>query len=164
MNLILIGLPGSGKSTVGRLAARQLGLSFVDADRYLEQQLGRRIPEIFAAEGEAYFRRLETQTLRELCARDHILLSTGGGAVLRRENRQLLRQSGLVIFLDRSPWAIRRTLKTANRPVITDDEAIFRLHRQRRGLYRSCARRSVNAPTAKLAAEQVCAIWKELQP
>lgn len=163
MKLILVGLPGSGKSTVGKLVARQLNLPFVDADRFLEQQIGRRIPEIFASDGEEAFRALESRILRQLCAGEDMVLSTGGGAVLRQENRELLRRSGLVIFLDRSPWAIRRTLKTSNRPVITDEEAIFRLSRQRRGLYRACAMRSVNAPTAKKAAEKVCAIWKEQQ-
>ena len=110
-NLIFVGLPGSGKSTVGRLAARTLGLPFVDADKALEQAEGRSIPDIFAAGGESYFRTLETRVLTDLCRREGMVLATGGGAVLRRENRTLLKGSGLVIFLDRSPCAIRRTLR-----------------------------------------------------
>lgn len=115
-NLIFVGLPGSGKSTVGRLAARTLGLPFVDADKALEQAEGRSIPDIFADGGESYFRTLETRVLTDLCRREGMVLATGGGAVLRRENRTLLKGSGLVIFLDRSPWAIRRTLRRPGPP------------------------------------------------
>ena len=135
-NLIFVGLPGSGKSTVGRLAARTLGLPFVDA---------------------------ETRVLTDLCRREGVVLATGGGAVLRRENRTLLKGSGLVIFLDRSPWAIRRTLRRQGRPLLTDDDAIFRLYRQRRSLYRAAAHHTVNKPTARQAAEEAVRLWREEQ-
>ena len=88
---------------------------------------------------------------------------TGGGAVLRRENRTLLKGSGLVIFLDRSPWAIRRTLRRQGRPLLTDDDAIFRLYRQRRSLYRAAAHHAVNKPTARQAAEEAVRLWREEQ-
>ena len=162
-NLIFVGLPGSGKSTVGRLAARTLGLPFVDADKALEQAEGRSIPDSFAAGGESYFRTLETRVLTDLCRREGMVLATGGGAVLRRENRTLLKGSGLVIFLDRSPWAIRRTLRRQGRPLLTDDDAIFRLYRQRRGLYRAAAHHAVNKPTARQAAEEAVRLWREEQ-
>ena len=92
-----------------------------------------------------------------------IVLATGGGAILRRENRKLLRDGGLVIFLDRSPWAIRRTLRQQGRPLLTDDGAIFRLARQRRDLYRAAAHHSVNKPTARQAAEEAVRLWREEQ-
>ena len=155
-NLIFVGLPGSGKSTVGRLAAKTLGLPFVDADKALEQAEGRSIPDIFAAGGE-------TRVLTDLCRREGMVLATGGGAVLRRENRTLLKGSGLVIFLDRSPWAIRRTLRRQGRPLLTDDDAIFRLYRQRRSLYRAAAHHAVNKPTARQAAEEAVRLWREEQ-
>lgn len=90
-NLIFVGLPGSGKSTVGRLCAKALNLPFVDADKFLEQREGRSVADIFASSGEGYFRDLESRVLAELCRREGIVLATGGGAVLRRENRRLLR-------------------------------------------------------------------------
>ena len=103
------------------------------------------------------------QPLAELCRREGIVLATGGGAVLRRESRRLLRDGGLVIFLDRSPWAIRRTLRRQGRPLLTDDGAIFRLARQRRDLYRAAAHHSVNKPTARQAAEEAVRLWREEQ-
>ena len=162
-NLIFVGLPGSGKSTVGRLCAKALNLPFVDADKFLEQREGRSVADIFASSGEGYFRDLESRVLAELCRREGIVLATGGGAVLRRENRRLLRDGGLVIFLDRSPWAIRRTLRRQGRPLLTDDGAIFRLARQRRDLYRAAAHPSVNKPTARQAAEEAVRLWREEQ-
>lgn len=161
-NLIFVGLPGSGKSTVGRLCAKALNLPFVDADKFLEQREGRSVADIFASSGEGYFRDLESRVLAELCRREGIVLATGGGAVLRRENRTLLKGSGLVIFLDRSPWAIRRTLRQG-RPLLTDDGAIFRLARQRRDLYRAAAHHSVNKSTARQAAEEAVRLWREEQ-
>ena len=83
-NLIFVGLPGSGKSTVGRLCAKALNLPFVDADKFLEQREGRSVADIFASSGEGYFRDLEYRVLAELCRREGIVLATGGGAVLRR--------------------------------------------------------------------------------
>ena len=82
-NLIFVGLPGSGKSTVGRLCAKALNLPFVDADKFLEQREGRSVADIFASSGEGYFRDLESRVLAELCRREGIVLATGGGAVLR---------------------------------------------------------------------------------
>ena len=155
-NLIFVGLPGSGKSTVGRLCARALNLPFVDADKFLEQREGRSVADIFASSGEGYFRDLESRVLAELCRREGIVLATGGGA-------RLLRDGGLVIFLDRSPWAIRRTLRRQGRPLLTDDGAIFRLARQRRDLYRAAAHHSINKPTARQAAEEAVRLWREEQ-
>ena len=152
-NLIFVGLPGSGKSTVGRLCAKALNLPFVDADKFLEQREGRSVADIFASSGEGYFRDLESRVLAELCRREGIVLATGGGAVLRRENRRLLR----------SPWAIRRTLRRQGRPLLTDDGAIFRLARQRRDLYRATAHHSVNKSTARQAAEEAVRLWREEQ-
>ena len=80
-NLIFVGLPGSGKSTVGRLCAKALNLPFVDADKFLEQREGRSVADIFASSGEGYFRDLESRVLTELCRREGIVLATGGGAV-----------------------------------------------------------------------------------
>ena len=100
-NLIFVGLPGSGKSTVGRLCAKALNLPFVDADKFLEQREGRSVADIFASSGEGYFRDLESRVLAELCRREGIVLATGGGAVLHEENYAPLHQNGVIFWLRR---------------------------------------------------------------
>lgn len=112
-NIVLIGMPGSGKSTVGRLVARATGRTFLDADREIEKRAGRPIPEIFAGEGEAAFRQLETEVLRDLGKRSGVVIATGGGAVLFERNLPLLRQNGWICRL-RRPLA---WLPTEGRPL-----------------------------------------------
>lgn len=99
MNLVLIGMRGSGKSTVGRLAAERLNWHLVDTDEQVERSAGRSIPDIFAQLGEAEFRRLERAAVADACARDGCVISTGGGAVLDPANRGDMRRNGLIVWL-----------------------------------------------------------------
>src|SRR3954468_14139157 len=96
-SLLLVGLPGSGKSTVGRGLARRVGLPFIDSDHAIEQRLGCSIREYFAREGEAAFRDIEQQVLAEISGGATCVLATGGGAVLRQANREILRAAGHVV-------------------------------------------------------------------
>ncbi|MCK7595013.1 shikimate kinase [Pseudomarimonas salicorniae] len=98
-NLILVGPMGAGKSSIGKRLARRFGLAFVDVDEAIEAQTGARIPVIFELEGEAGFRRRESELLAELCAGRDQLIATGGGAVLSEANRSLLSRSGFVVWL-----------------------------------------------------------------
>src|SRR5712675_751617 len=98
-NLILVGMMGAGKTTVGRMLARRLKRSFYDSDEEIERRCGVRIPVIFDIEGEAGFRTREAQAIAELCALDGVVLATGGGAVLAEENRRRLAASGTVVYL-----------------------------------------------------------------
>ena len=100
-NIVLIGMPGCGKSTVGRLLAERLGKRFVDADAYLVEKNGRSIPDIFAAEGEEGFRRLETEVLKELGRQSGLVIATGGGCVTKARNYPLLHQNGTIFCLNR---------------------------------------------------------------
>lgn len=100
-NLILVGMPGCGKSTIGKMLAEQLGKQFVDADEELVKTFGRSIPDIFAQEGEAGFREKETQILRELGKRSGLVIATGGGCVTQERNYPLLHQNGTIFWLQR---------------------------------------------------------------
>ncbi len=98
-NIYLVGLMGSGKTTVGKLASKQLGKSFVDSDHLIEERTGVRVPLIFEYEGEEGFRKRETKVLEELIAMKNIILATGGGIILEKSNQKLLVENGLVIYL-----------------------------------------------------------------
>ena len=100
-NIILIGMPGCGKSSVGAALAEKTGREFADTDDWVVKAAGKSIPDIFAADGEEAFRKLESDALKTLCKRGGLVIATGGGIVKRRENRNALKQNGTVIFLDR---------------------------------------------------------------
>lgn len=118
-NVILVGPMGAGKSTIGRLLAKELRLSFKDSDKEIEQRTGANIPWIFDVEGEAGFREREQAMLAELCQADGIVLATGGGAVLRPENRQALSSGGRVVYLHASvAQQLERTSRDRNRPLL----------------------------------------------
>lgn len=142
-SLFLIGMMGAGKSTIGRLLARALGFEFVDADREIEARSGVPITTIFEVEGEEGFRRREAAMLEELTQRRGLVIATGGGAVLREENRRNLRARGLVIYLQASADEIaRRTSHDKSRPLLqtTDPRAkIVSLLGERAPLYAETA-------------------------
>lgn len=119
-NLILVGPMGSGKSAVGRQLARALRRPFIDCDSELEKRTGVDIPLIFEKEGEAGFRARECELIAELVARQGVVLSTGGGAVLLDENRQRLREGGVVIYLETSiEQQLKRVRQGERRPLLT---------------------------------------------
>lgn len=110
---------GAGKSTIGRLLAKELRLPFKDSDKEIEQRTGANIPWIFDVEGEQGFREREQSAIAELCELDGIVLATGGGAVMRAENRQALRNGGRVVYLHTSvAQQLGRTARDRNRPLL----------------------------------------------
>lgn len=143
MIVSLVGLPGSGKSTVGRQLARRLQLPFVDSDHVIEERLGCSIREYFEREGEAHFRDVEESVLDELTRQHEGILSTGGGAVLREANREHLRSRGKVVYLKSSPEELYRRLRhDANRPLLQVADPLGRLrelYATRDPLYRETA-------------------------
>lgn len=121
-NVYLIGMPGSGKSTIGRALAKCLYLTFIDADRELTDRTGVAIATIFELEGEPGFRQRETALMAELCARADILVATGGGSILLEDNRRLLHATGVVIYLRAKLddlWS--RTRHDSKRPLLRTD-------------------------------------------
>ena len=128
-HLALVGLPGSGKSTIGRQVARQGGWVFVDADHAIEERLGCSIKDYFAQHGEAAFREIEAQVLRTLLqAPQPTVIATGGGAVLKPENRVALREGCTVFYLHATPEDIARRLRGDTvRPLLQGVDALQRL-------------------------------------
>ena len=122
-NLFLVGPMGVGKTTIGRLLAKELDLEFVDSDQEIERRAGANIAWIFDVEGEAQFRDRESAMIEELTKRSKVLVATGGGSILRSENRKKLISRGVVVFLDTSlELQIKRTEKDKKRPLLQNDD------------------------------------------
>lgn len=141
--LILVGMMGAGKTTVGRLLARRLKRRFLDTDEEIERRCGVRIPVIFDIEGEAGFRARETQMVAELCALDNVVIATGGGAVLAEENRRMIAACGVVVYLHaRPPHLWQRVRHDRNRPLLATADPLKKLeslYAERDPLYREVA-------------------------
>ena len=135
-NIVLIGLPSCGKSVIGQKLARLLSRPFEDTDRLIEQAAGMSIPEIFEKQGEAAFRELESRIIKDCSMKTGGVIATGGGAVLRDENVDFLKQNGRLIFLDR---ALTNLTPSADRPLARDAGAIRALSIKRRPIYLKAA-------------------------
>ncbi len=163
-NIYLIGPMGVGKSTVGRLLAAQLNLPFKDSDHVIEARTGADIPWIFDVEGEEGFRDRESAVLRDLSAERGLVLATGGGAVLREENRRYLNESGLTFYLTADvDQLLARTRKDKKRPLLQVDDPkqkIIDLLAQRDPIYRQAADFIVCASSGgpKQAVREIAAI------
>ncbi|MDP5208151.1 shikimate kinase [Microbulbifer sp. 2205BS26-8] len=142
-SIFLVGPMGAGKSTIGKLLAAQLRLPFADTDKVLEERTGADIPWIFDVEGEAGFRRRESDVLEELCCGVCQVIGTGGGIVLLAENRRKLQQCGHVVYLQAGvEQLLERTSKNANRPLLYVPDPRKRIEeilREREPLYREVA-------------------------
>lgn len=118
-NIYLIGFMGAGKSSVSRAMAEYSGFSEIDTDEELVRREGRSIPEIFEQDGEAYFRKIETELLRELSDKHGLIVSCGGGTILKEENRCIMKKSGAVVLLSARPETIYERVKNGkNRPLL----------------------------------------------
>jgi shikimate kinase len=142
-NIFLVGMMGSGKTTIGKLLARQLGKTFVDCDEEIQKRTGVTITHIFDVEGEAGFRKRESAVIHELVQLDNIVLATGGGAVLDEQNCADLARNGMVVYLKGSVHDLwQRTRHDRNRPLLQTDDPLARLkelHKQRDPLYTGVA-------------------------
>lgn len=153
--IVLVGMPGCGKSTVGRALARRLQLDFADSDQVIERRLQRSIRSYFDSDGEQAFRDLEQTVLADLAREDVGVLATGGGAVLRQANRDLLHAHGTVIYLHVSVDRLMRRLShDTRRPLlqVADPRARLQaLYAERDPLYRACAHFVINAQRSSRA-------------
>ncbi len=156
-NIVLTGMPGSGKSTVGKALAAALGREFFDSDEEIVREAGKPIPQIFQEEGEAAFRDLESRVIRKLGEKESIVLATGGGAVLRERNVDLLRGNGRIFFLD-AP--LETLVSTSDRPLSSTPEALRQRYEERYDIY--CATADVIVPVTRNLEENLKAIKKEI--
>lgn len=159
--IVLVGPMGAGKSTIGRLLAKQLQLAFKDSDAVVEERSGANIPWIFDVEGEAGFRQRETAVLQDLLQESALVLATGGGIVLLEQNRQLLKQADVVIYLSAEvEHLVHRTEKDKKRPLLqvaNPEQKIRQLLEERDPLYREVATRIVVTDTRspKIVAKEI---------
>jgi shikimate kinase len=150
--LFLIGYRGTGKTSTARVLAARLGWQFRDADTYLEQQAGRTIRAIFATDGETCFRDLESAALAELAQLECVVIATGGGVIIRSENRSLLKRTGCCVWLQADPDTIGQRLQAdiataAQRPALTHLGGLAEIRTllaQREPWYRECAALAVD--------------------
>ena len=158
-NLVLVGMPGSGKTTVARRCARQLSLPLVDVDAEIERHAGKPIEQLFAQEGEAVFRTWEAEVIAQVGACGGQVIATGGGAVLREDNRRHLRMNGVVGRLERP----LENLSTQGRPLSKGLEALRRMAGERDALYAACADVTVpNTGTLEACVQQVLEGYDEI--
>lgn len=155
-NIVLIGFMGSGKSAIGRNVARRLGFQFIDTDQLIIERVGMPIPQIFAERGEEAFRELETSAIDSLGHLSRCVIATGGGAVLREQNRALLRELGFVVGLTASEDTIfSRVSRNSKRPLLQTDDprgTMLALLETRRAIYREAAQWTLD--TTGLTLEQ----------
>jgi shikimate kinase len=169
MQVFLIGLMGAGKTTVGKLLAARLGYEWLDSDRVLEQRCGVSISEIFEREGEDSFRDREEVLLDELTQMPNLVLSTGGGIVLRQANRLVLSSRGTTIYLEADPHELwLRTRHDKSRPILQGADArqkLFDLHAIRHPLYQATAHATIltGRPGVREVVDKAQAIVENLQ-
>lgn len=135
--IILIGMPGCGKTTIGKVLAKELKYNFYDMDEYIENRAKKSINDIFSEDGEEAFRNLETEALKEVINKKRILISTGGGIVKRDLNLEILKNSGIVVFINRPVEKILEDLNTESRPLLKDSkEKLYDLYEERFSRYK----------------------------
>lgn len=156
-SIVLIGMPSSGKTTVGRILAEKCGKELADTDEYIVRKIGMPISDFFAKFGEAEFRRIEKETVAELSATGGRSIATGGGAVLDPENVRALKQNGVLVFLDRRP---ENLVATDDRPLASRRSALEKLYTERYDIYCAAAELHIDANTTPEA--EADAILKEL--
>jgi shikimate kinase len=168
LNLLLVGVRGSGKSAAGAELARRLGCDFADLDEEVERVAGISVAEIFARSGEAEFRRLETEALTRMIGREHTVVATGGGAVVDATNRELMHGLGKVVWLRVSPeTAVERVGRSSSRPALTDLpplEEAREVARSRRAWYERVADEVVETDSLTLAevCDELEQLWRAL--
>ena len=142
-NIVLIGMPSCGKTTVGKMLAQQTGMELIDTDELITQRVGS-IADFIRTEGETAFRNAESEVIKSIADKSGCIIATGGGAVLRHENVRALKHNGVVVFLDR---ALENLITTDDRPLSSSREALERRYHERYDIYRASADVVIDANT-----------------
>jgi shikimate kinase len=143
-NIVLIGMPGCGKTLIGRLLSEKLNMEFIDLDMHIEKSSGLTISEIFK-QGEESFRRLETQAISELVKSSYTIISTGGGVIKKNINIEMLKKLGLIIFIDRPIENIAADIKLKSRPLLKDGiQNLYRIYNERYEQYKKSSDITIN--------------------
>lgn len=155
-NIILIGMPGCGKSSIGLMISKIIQTDFYDLDNYIEDKEQTSISELFKL-GEDYFRNLESSAVHEICHKQSVVIATGGGIVTRLNNMILLRQSGTIFYIERPIEMILESSDFTNRPLLaSDSNRIYTLHEERKHLYEKfCDFKIINDQSLELAAKLI---------
>ncbi|WP_238901305.1 MULTISPECIES: shikimate kinase [unclassified Clostridium] len=163
-NIIIIGMPGSGKTTFGKILAEELNIKFFDMDEYIQEKTGKTTMQLFE-NGEEYFRDIETETCKELMGYNDILISTGGGVIKRKINIDILKNGGTIIFLDRPVDKILEDVDVSYRPLLKDGkEKVIRLYEERYALYNEYADKIViNDKNKKTVIEEIKKLIEEVK-
>ena len=152
-NVVLIGMPASGKSTIGRILEKKLGKKVFDSDKIIERNAKKSIPDIFRDDGEAAFRDMEADVIAKLSGKCGIIISTGGGSILRRESVDNLKKNGRLYFIDRP---LSQLIPTSSRPLASTAEAIEKRFNERYGIYSAVADVRIDANgSAPMAADKI---------
>lgn len=157
-SIVLTGMPGSGKSTLGRMLAKRLGREMVETDEIISSEAGITIREIFAKYGEQHFRDLESEVIKRFSVKSGLIISTGGGAILRKENVEALRLNGSIVFIDRPLESLRAT---GSRPLSDDRNKLEKLYKERYQIYRDTA--DIVVETSGTKEESAEELWEALQ-
>lgn len=155
-NIVLIGMPGCGKSTIGRMLAKKLKMNFCDLDDYIEKVEKKSIPEIFQY-GEEYFRNIESTSVKSASTMKNTVISTGGGVVKRKENINILKKNGTIIFINRPIEYIVKDINIESRPLLKDKkEKIYKLYEERLDLYKMYKDYEINNTSSLENAVEKC--------
>lgn len=144
-NIVLIGMPGCGKSTIGKILAHKLNYKYIDSDCYIEEKSGKSIEDLFKI-GENHFREIESEVIREVSNEKMAVISTGGGVIKNSVNVELLRENGLVVFIDRPIENIASDINMSARPLLKEGTVrLYELYKERYELYKeSCDIKIIN--------------------
>ena len=161
-NIVLIGMPGCGKTTLGKIISKELKLKFYDADHYIEETTKKKISELFE-KGEDYFRDIESRVCRELSEKTNVIISTGGGVIKRKENIQNLKKTGIIVFIDRPVKNIIGDVDISKRPLLKDGkDKVLKLYEERYELYKKAADKIViNDCDLYILRDEIIKIYKE---
>ncbi|HSA07148.1 MAG TPA: shikimate kinase [Candidatus Gastranaerophilales bacterium] len=168
-NIVFIGLMGSGKTTLGKYTAKKTGMLFFDTDELIVKKAQKPIKAIFADEGELYFRELETEVIKDISQKTDCVISTGGGAVLKQENIEYLKKTGVLFYLEASPEELyRRTKNDFSRPLLKGDNPIKILEKlliSRKSFYdKADFKINTENKTLEEAFKQAHALYSQFSP